>query len=56
MVQPWFFEGNDGTAGCSGEGGNEVWYLLFYNEDSYEKEIHMQVTKVWRVQNYQSWV
>ena len=56
MGLPWFFEGNNGTAGCSTEGGNEVWYLLFYNEDSYEKEIHMQITKVWREQNYQSWV
>jgi len=53
---PWFFEGNNGTAGCSTECANQVWYLLFCNEDLYEKEIHMQITKVWREQNYQSWV
>jgi len=54
MVQPWFFEGNNGTAGSSTEDVNQVWYLLFYNEDSYEKEVRVEVTKIW--QNYQSWV
>jgi hypothetical protein len=54
--QVWFFEGNNGTAGCSTEDVNQVWYLHFYNEDSYEKEVHIQITKVWHEQNYQSWI
>jgi hypothetical protein len=53
--QVWFFEGNNGTAGCNGDSDDVVIYLHFYNEDSYEKEIHLQVTKVWHEPNYQSW-
>ncbi len=48
--QVWFFEGNNGTAGCSIDpinDTNQIWYIHFYNEDSYEKEVHIQVTKVW---------
>ena len=46
--QVWLFEENNGTAGFGGESGeNMVWYIHFYNEDSYEKEVHLQVTKVW---------
>ena len=48
--QVWFFEGNNGTAGCSIDPINDtsqIWYIHFYNEDSYEKEVHIQVTKVW---------
>jgi len=56
LVQAWFFEGNNGTAGCSTEDVNQVWYILFYNEDSYEKEVYIQINKVWHEQNYQSWV
>ena len=54
--QVWFFEGNNGTAGCSTEDVNQVWYILFYNEDSYEKQVYIQVNKVWHEQNYQRWV
>lgn len=54
--QVWFFEGNNGTAGCSGDGENMVWYIHFYNEDSYKKEVHIQVTKFWHEPNYQSWI
>ena len=53
--QVWFFEGNNGTAGCSTEYVNQVWYILFYNEDSYEKEVYIQINKVWHEQNYQTW-
>jgi len=56
VVQPWFFEGNNGTAGCSTDDADQVWYILFYNEDSYEKEIQIQITKVWKEQNCQSWI
>ena len=54
--QVWFFEGNNGTAGCSTEDVNQVWYILFYNEDSYEKQVYIQINKVWHEQNYQRWV
>ena len=47
--QVWFFEGNNGTAGGSiqSTNTNQIWYIHFYNEDSYEKIIYLQVTKVW---------
>ena len=57
--QVWFFEGNNGTAGGVIDpikDVNQVWYLHFYNEDSYEKEVHVQVIKVWYEQNYLSWM
>lgn len=56
VVQAWFFEGKNGTGGVSTGDANQVWYLNFYNEDSYEKEVHMQIIKVWKEQNYQSWL
>jgi len=49
-VQTWFFNENNGTAGCvidSTKDVNQVWYILFLNEDSYEKEVNLQVTKAW---------
>jgi len=49
-VQTWFFDLDNGTVGCSIDSKqdvNQVWYILFLNEDSYEKEVHLQVTKVW---------
>jgi hypothetical protein len=52
--QLWYHEGNNGTVGVVAE--DPLWYLVFYNEDSYEKEVHMQIIKFWREQNYQSWV
>jgi len=38
------------------ENVNQVWYLSFLNEDSYEKEVYVEVTKVWSEQNYQDWM
>jgi len=35
---------------------NQVWYLSFLNEDSYEKEVYVEVTKVWSEQNIQDWM
>jgi len=52
--QLWYHEGNNGTVGVSAE--DPLWYLVFYNEDSYEKEVHIQVTKFWCEQNYQGWI
>jgi hypothetical protein len=60
--QVWFYEGNNGTAGYRGTVGdaetdaNRIWYIHFYNEDPYEKEVHIRVTKVWKEQNYQNWI
>lgn len=49
-VQIWLFKTNNGTFKMGidpTEDANQVWYLNFYNEDSYEKEVHLQITKVW---------
>jgi hypothetical protein len=48
-IQFWFLEGNNETIRMGGdpEDVNQVWYLHFYNEDPYEKEVNLQVTKVW---------
>ena len=35
---------------------NQVWYLSFLNEDAYEKEVTVKVTKVWSEPNYQDWI
>jgi hypothetical protein len=34
---------------------DQIWYLSFFNEDTYEKEVTIEVTKVWSEQNYQTW-
>jgi hypothetical protein len=48
-VQTWFWNENNGTVSISGSpfAINEIWYVHFYNEDSYEKEVSFQVVKVW---------
>ena len=33
---------------------DQIWYLSFFNEDTYEKEVMIEVTRVWSEQNYQS--
>jgi hypothetical protein len=33
------------------ENVNMVWHLSLYNPDSYEKEVYIEVTKVWEKQN-----
>lgn len=49
-------ETDDGTVKWSVDPENvdTVWYLNFYNPDSYEKEVYIEVTKVWEEQNYQN--
>lgn len=59
MVQYWLFEiGNETIEGLnvSSEDANQIWYLHFLNEDSYEKEVYLEVTKVWNIPNYQDWM
>jgi hypothetical protein len=48
-VQTWFWNENHGTVGLGPTPipVNEIWYLHFYNEDSYEKEVSFQVVKIW---------
>ena len=54
-IQRWVCETDNGIVkwGVDPENVNMVWYLNFYNQDSYEKEVHIEVTKVWEEQNYQ---
>jgi hypothetical protein len=48
-IHTWFWNENNATIGGGVEQKdmNQVWYLQFYNEDSYEKEVYLEVTKVW---------
>ena len=58
MVQYWLFEVDNKTICCSvsNEDANQIWYLNFLNEDSYEKEVNLELTKVWNSHNYQDWM
>ena len=57
-IQGWECETDNGIVKwrIDSENLNQVWYLTFLNEDSYEKEVHVEVTKVWSEQNYQDWL
>lgn len=48
-VQTWFWDEDHGTVGYGGTPPplNEIWYLHFFNEDSFEKEVSFQVVKIW---------
>jgi len=48
-VQTWFWDENHGTVGYVGSPTpiNEIWYLHFFNEDSFEKTVSFQVVKIW---------
>jgi hypothetical protein len=57
-IQRWVCETDNGTVRWSVDPENVdmVWYLNFYNPDTYEKEVHIEVTRVWEEQNYQEWI
>jgi len=57
-VQGWECETDNGIVKwrIDPENVNQVWYLSFLNEDSYEKEVTVEVTKVWSEQNIQDWI
>ena len=57
-VQGWECETDNGIVKwrIDPENLNQVWYLSFFNEDSYEKEVTVEVTKVWSEQNIQDWM
>ena len=48
VIQGWEYETHNGTVKwrVDPENLNQVWYLSFLNEDSYEKEDYVEVTKV----------
>ena len=56
--QGWECETNNGIVKwrIDPENLDQDWYLTFLNEDSYEKEVTVEVTKVWSEQNYQDWM
>ena len=57
--QIWMFDVDNETIGhgiCPPYDVNQVWYLHIYNEDSSEKEVYIEVTKMWESQNYQDWI
>jgi len=53
-IQRWVCETDNGIVKWSVDPENVdmVWYLNFYNPDDYTKEVHIEVTKVWKEQNY----
>ena len=57
-IQRWVCETGNGSVRWTVEQENVdmLWYLNFYNQDAYEKEVHIEVTKVWESQNYNDWV
>ena len=57
-IQRWVCETDDGTVKWSvdPENVNMVWYINFYNEDNYEKEVQIEITKVLEAQNYNDWI
>jgi len=57
-IQGWECETDNGIVKwrIDPENLNQVWYLSFLNEDSYEKEVTVEVTKVWSEQNIQDWI
>ncbi|MCJ7721567.1 hypothetical protein MUO98_04085 [Candidatus Bathyarchaeota archaeon] len=48
VIQGWECETHNGKVKwrVDPENLNQVWYLSFLNEDSYEKEVYVEVTKV----------
>ena len=57
-IQRWVCETDDGMVKWSVDPENVdmVWYINFYNEDDYEKEVQIEITKVLEAQNYNDWV
>lgn len=57
-MRSWECETDNGTVKwrIDPENLNQIWYLSFINDDAYEKQVTVEVTKVWSEQNYQSWM
>ena len=58
LVQGWECETSDGTVKwrVDTENLDQVWYLSFINDDLFNKEVSVEVTKLWSEQNYQDWI
>lgn len=57
-IQRWVCETDEGTVNWSVDPENVdmVWYINFFNPDDYEKEVQIEIIKVWETQNYNSWM
>ena len=57
-IQRWMCDTNGEVVSWSVDTENldMVWYLNIFNNDFYEKEVHIEVTKVWTEQNYKDWM
>ena len=57
-IQRWVCETSEGTVKWSVDPENVdmVWYINFFNEDDYDKEIQIEITKVWEAQNFNDWI
>ena len=57
-IQRWVCETDDGMVKWSvdPENVNIFWYINFYNEDKYAKEVQIEINKVWEAQNYKDWM
>ena len=57
-IQRWVCETDNGVVSWSVDPENldMIWYLNFYNQDSYDKEVQIEVTRVWETQNYKDWI
>ena len=57
-IQRWVCETNGEVVRWSVDPENVdmMWYLNMFNNDFYEKEVHIEVTKVWEDQNYKDWM
>ena len=57
-IQRLVCETDNGTVKWSVDPENVdmVWYINFYNEDDFEKKVHIEITKVWEGQNFNDWI
>jgi hypothetical protein len=57
-IQRWVCETNGEVIRWSVDQENVdmVWYLNIFNNDYYDKEVHIEVTKVWEEQNCNGWL
>ena len=56
-IQRWVCETDNGAVrwDVDPENVNMMWYINFFNQDYYDKEVHIEVAKVWEEQNYKDW-
>jgi len=54
-IQRWICETDDGIVrwDVDPENVKMMWYLNFFNQDFYDKEVQIEIAKVWEAPNYQ---